>query len=63
MKRAGPIAMDNISFEIEKFWRNRFADEIESCYMGLEDDEITKWFNEGLRYASNIVRYSRDDNS
>jgi hypothetical protein len=55
--------MDEINFEIEKFWRNRFADEIETCYMGLEDDEATKWFNNGLRYASTIVRYSRDDHS
>lgn len=52
--------MDDISLEIEKFWRERFAEEIESCYMGLEDDEKTKWFNSGMKYAANIVRYSRD---
>jgi hypothetical protein len=60
MKMDGPIVMDDISLEIEKFWRNRFADEIETCYMGLENDEATKWFNSGMRYACNIVRYSRD---
>jgi hypothetical protein len=56
----GQIVMDNISLEIEKFWRNRFADEIDTCRMGLEDDEATKWFNAGMQYASNVVRYSRD---
>lgn len=56
----GGQTVDDISFEIEKFWRDRFADEIETCYMGLEDDEPTKWFNAGLKYAANIVRHSRD---
>ena len=52
--------MDKINFEIEKFWRNRFAEEIEECYMGLEDDEVTKWFNNGMKYAAMIVRHSKD---
>jgi hypothetical protein len=56
----GPTVMDDINLEIEKFWRDRFADEVESCYMGLEEDEPTKWFNAGLKYAANIVRFSRD---
>ena len=53
--------MDEFNREIEKFWRDKFANEIEDGYMGLEDDEPTKWFNLGIKHASNIVRYSRDD--
>ena len=53
--------MDEFNREIEKFWRDRFADEIETQIMSLEDDEPTKWFNLGIKHASRIVRYSRDD--
>lgn len=48
--------------DIEKFWRDRFADEIDSCMMaGVENDEATRWFNAGMEHASKIVRYSRDN--
>lgn len=53
--------MDEWNREIEKYWRDKFADEIESCLMGLENDEPTDWFNKGMMHAARIVRYSRDD--
>jgi hypothetical protein len=52
--------VDELNREIEKYWRDKFADEIESCLMGLEDDEATDWFNHGMQHAARIVRYSRD---
>lgn len=48
-------------YEIEKYWREKFSQEIQECIMGLEDDEITKWFNEGLRYAAMYIRYKFDE--
>jgi hypothetical protein len=53
--------MDEFNREIEKFWRDKFADEIEEHIMGLEDDEATKWFNAGIIHAARVVRYRRDD--
>ena len=41
--------MDEWNKEIEKYWRDRFADEVESCLMTLDDDLITKWFNNNNR--------------
>lgn len=53
--------MDEWNREIEKYWRDKFADEIMESLMGLEDDEITVWFNRGMEHAARIVRYARDD--
>lgn len=53
--------MDEINREIEKYWRDKFADEILDCLMGLENDDPTKWFNNGMIHAARIVRYSKDD--
>lgn len=53
--------MDEINREIEKWWRDRFADEIESCLMHLDNDEPTDWFNRGMQHAARIVRFSRDE--
>ncbi len=53
--------MDEWNREIEKYWRDKFADEIESCFMNLDNDEPTTWFNRGMEHAARIVRYSRDD--
>lgn len=47
--------------DIEKYWRDKFADEIDSSLMNMIDDEPTKWFNQGMKNASNIVRYGRDE--
>lgn len=55
------IPMDEWNREIEKYWRDKFADEIEECLIGLEDDEVTLWFNRGMKHAARIVRYSKDD--
>ena len=53
--------MDEWNKEIEKYWRDKFADEVESCLMNLDDDLITTWFNNGMLHAARIVRYSRDE--
>jgi hypothetical protein len=53
--------MDEWNREIEKYWREKFADEILDCLMGLEEDEPTKWFNSGIQHAARVVRYARDD--
>lgn len=53
--------MDEWNREIEKYWREKFANEIESCLMNLEGDSTTEWFNKGMMHAARIVRYSRDD--
>jgi len=53
--------MDEIHYEIEKYWREKFSQEIQECIMGLEDDDTTKWFNEGLRYASMYIRHKFDE--
>lgn len=54
------IPMDEWNREIEKYWRDKFADEIMECLMGLEDDEPTLWFNRGMEHAARIVRYTKD---
>jgi hypothetical protein len=53
--------MDEFNREIEKFWREKFAQEVESCLMNLENDEITLWFNRGIQHAANFIRHFRDD--
>jgi hypothetical protein len=55
--------MDEFNREIEKWWRNKFSDEIENSLMtGLDGvDEATKWFNLGMTHAARIVRHSRDE--
>ena len=55
------ISMDEWNREIEKYWRDKFADEIMECLIGLDDDESTMWFNRGMEHAARIVRYARDD--
>jgi len=49
--------------DIEKFWRERFADQIEQALMHQipEFDTETEWFNLGMRHAAWILRYGRDD--
>lgn len=47
--------------DIENWWRNKFADEIEESLMRLDNDKETEWFNNGLKHAARIVRYSRLD--
>ena len=54
------IVMD-LNHEIEKYWRNKFADELEECIMTHQDDDQSKWFNEGIRYSSMYIRYRFDD--
>lgn len=52
---------DSWNLEIEKYWRDLFAEEIENGIMSLQDDETTKWFNEGMKHAARIVRYGVSD--
>jgi hypothetical protein len=53
--------------ECQKYWRERFASQIEqtiNSYHVEERDEYSdriKWFLEGLRYASMIVRWDADE--
>jgi hypothetical protein len=53
--------MDEIHRDIEKYWREKFANEVEECVMSLEDDDATRWFNEGLKYAAMYIRFRFDD--
>jgi len=53
--------MDEIHYEIEKYWRDKFSVEIEECVMSMDEDDTTKWFNEGLRYAAMYIRYKFDE--
>ena len=53
--------MDEWNREIEKYWREKFANEILDCVMNLENDEPTRWFNRGIEPAARVVRYTRDD--
>jgi len=49
--------------EIEKFWRERFADQIEQAQLRQipDFDTETEWFNKGMLHAAWILRYGRDD--
>jgi hypothetical protein len=49
--------------DIEKFWRERFADQIEQTLMHQipDFDTETEWFNKGMRHAAWVLRYGRDD--
>ena len=49
--------------DIEKFWRERFADQIEHALMHQipDFDTETEWFNKGMRHAAQIIRYGRDN--
>lgn len=49
--------MDELHHDIEKFWREKFADEIEDCVMSRIDDPEVRWFNEGIKYAAMYIRY------
>ena len=49
--------------EVEAFWRERFACQLEDALMLMPTpfDEETKWFNLGMAHAAWIVRYGGDD--
>ena len=54
------LNMDEWNVEIEKYWRDKFSEEIQSSIMHLEGDPVTDWFNQGMIHAARIVKYSRD---
>jgi len=53
--------------ECQQYWRERFASQIDqtiNSYHIQEQDKDTeriRWFLEGLRYASMIVRWDSDE--
>ncbi len=50
--------------EIEKFWRERFADQLyfsTPAYMDAEEDIEMKWFIHGYKHALYLLRHGRDD--
>jgi hypothetical protein len=51
----------DFNHEIEKYWREKFASEIEDCIMSRQEDDQSKWFNQGLKFASMYIRYKFDD--
>ena len=51
----------DLNHEIEKYWREKFADELEDCIMTRQDDDQSRWFNEGIRYSSMYIRYRFDE--
>lgn len=54
--------MDELNRDIEKWWRDKFSEEIENSYMnGIPDDDATKWFNLGMQHAARIIKYSEDE--
>lgn len=55
--------MGEISKDIEKFWRDKFADELDDCIVPSLDDDQSRWFNEGIKYASMYLRYNFGDSS
>ena len=54
------LNMDEWNVEIEKYWRDKFSEEIQSSIMHLDGDPVTDWFNQGMIHAARIVKYSRD---
>ena len=55
---------DDIEDSIENYYRQRIADDIESSLYRRHteesiSDEQTFWFNNGMRMAAMIARYSR----
>ena len=49
---------------IEKFWRDRFADQLSLAtpqHIKPEDDEEMKWFLYGYNHAIYLLRHGRDD--
>ena len=50
--------------EIEKFWRERFADQLHFStpeYLDTEEDKEMKWFLLGYKHAIYLLRHGRDD--
>lgn len=50
---------DELHPEIEKFWRDKFAEEIESQVLlnPHPQDPETTWFQQGVKYAAIYIRY------
>jgi hypothetical protein len=55
---------DNVDDLIGNYYRELIAQELEqslfSEFSGRDDEEQTKWFNQGLRYAIILVRHGID---
>lgn len=51
-----------MEYDIEKYYRNLVADDIDSCLRTAYSENIdeinqTYWFNQGLRFASMVARW------
>ena len=58
--------MDDIEDSMEKYYRQLIADDIEnSLYRRHSEESVSDqqayWFNNGMRMAAMIARYSRND--
>lgn len=54
--------------ECQKYWRDRFAEQLEEAIerdwgLGPDDPqfESARWFREGVKFASIIIRWDYDD--
>lgn len=51
--------------ECEKYWRDRFSQQIEECIAtpwenGSDYNQEANWFRQGLTYAMMIIRWNYD---
>ena len=54
------------SDECQKYWRDRFADQIQECIdapWSVEHDGglEAQWFREGMKYVMMIIRFDYDE--
>jgi hypothetical protein len=55
--------MEDIHRDIETYWRELFANQIEECLYSAIPDDIpeSRWFDEGMRHALMLLRHMRTD--
>ncbi len=52
------------SDECQKYWRDRFSEQIEGCInppFAEEYSQQGQWFAQGLKYAMMIIRWDYDE--
>jgi len=49
---------DEVHPNIEQWWRDKFADELDEQIVTSTDAPSTKWFNEGVKYAAMFLRHA-----
>lgn len=57
------LIMDNIHKEIEHYWRELFASQLESLiYDNPTDSSLeSKWFDQGMQHAIMMLRHTTSD--